>query len=231
MHDIPTLSRPDIIRHLSDLSTEPFYDFYLDILAKLNKIALSAGEAVEGNIFYEHNSTALEELSPRFLNKRRALAAAAQMFNNTLEIGFNAGHSALLLLIANHKLNYTAIDICTHNYTIPCFEYLRSLFGNRINLVQGNSMHAFPLLNDHEFDFYIIDGGHGVEVAEADLKNVIKFGRHDSIILFDDSDFPQLRTIINMYLISGKIIGISDPFWLLKNTNQMFFINNNKNVK
>jgi len=151
-------------------------------------------------------------------------------FTNAMEIGFNAGHSALLMLTANPSLKLTYIDICVHRYTTLCFEYLRSIFGDRINLINGNSLLAFPLLKSqaNDFDFYIIDGGHGIDVAETDMYNVIKYGRKGSIILFDDSDNTTLRTMLSMYMLSGDIISISDPAWLLKNTNQMFFINNKK---
>jgi hypothetical protein len=41
-----------------------------------------------------------------------------------LEIGFNAGHSALLALTANQYLTYTGIDICKYKYTRASFDYL-----------------------------------------------------------------------------------------------------------
>jgi len=213
---------------MSNPNYEPFFEQYKENLKQLNEIALSTNEPIEGNVFYNHNSMELNMIEQGFRNKRKNLTLAAMTFSDALEIGFNAGHSALLMLTANPHLKLTYIDICSHRYTLPCFQYLRSVFEGRIELINSNSLHAFPSLafNYGNFDLFIIDGGHGIDVAETDLFNVIKFGRRGSIILFDDSDFPPLRTMLSMYMLSGKIINISDPIWLLQNTNQMFFMNN-----
>ena len=147
-----------------------------------------------------------------------------------MEIGFNAGFSALLMLASNPDLKLTCIDICHHRNTKPCFEYLRSVFSERIELIESNSLTAFPLLARRQvgYDAYIIDGGHGVDVAEADISNVISFGRRGSLICFDDSDYPPIRVLLNMYLLTGNIISVNDRIGFLDNLRQMFFIKNKK---
>jgi hypothetical protein len=221
-------NRLDVINSFADLNYDPFVGIYGEILLGLNNVISKIGEPCEGNLFYKHLETDFGTVVQHFLPKRRALGLAGMMFNNVMEIGFNAGHSALLLLASNPNLKLTSIDLCYHKYTVPCYEYLKSIFGDRINLIQANSLVAFPLLDNvcDGFDFYIIDGGHGIDVAESDLYNVIKHGRKGSVILFDDSDHPPLRVLLDMYLLSGKIISIADANWMIKNNSQMFFINN-----
>lgn len=224
--------REAFIARFSDPNFDPGFTEYKNNLYKLNEIALSTGEFIEGNIFYPAHLTQFQEPHAEFLGKRRTLSLASNVFNNVLEIGFNAGHSALLLLTLNPNLKLTCVDICVHKYTPLCFQYLHSVFGDRVRLVEGNSLQAFPSIqnldNNFDYDFFIIDGGHGVDVAEIDLFNVINFGRAGSIILFDDTTYPELRTLIDMYLITGQIISIADPMWIIKNTNQMLFINNKR---
>ena len=222
-------SRVEFMHRFTDPNFDPFKENYLPHLFALNDIVKSAGEPLEGNLCYDHleeNLTAA--LSAQYLPKRRTVALMSHMFNNVMEIGFNAGHSALLMLTANPALRLTCIDLCEHKYTAPCYDYLKGQFGERIELIKGNSLLAFPMLarRQIDFDLYIIDGGHGVHVAEGDLFNVIQFGRRGSIICFDDSDFPPLRVMLDMYLMTGKILPLADHNGYVHNISQMIFYNN-----
>ena len=206
---------------------DPCVDEYKDDLLNLIDIIKRIGKPLEGSVFFNNLETNLspDNLSESFLRKRRTLALLAKSNSKFVEIGFNAGFSALLLLTANPNLNLLSIDICMHDYTIPCFEYLKSRFGSRIDFVNGNSLVALPLALavDNDFDVFIIDGGHGVDVAEADLCNVISRAPKNSLILFDDSDWPALRVMLNFYVLSGKLNPIIDTEGYIHNTNQMFF--------
>lgn len=210
------------------LSEEPFYDEYQDTLLELNKIIDQSGEPLEGNIFYDHHQSNLEHLCSKYNHKRTTLAIVANTFNNILEIGFNAGHSALLMLTANKDLHLTCVDLCEHSYTKPCFDILKNKFENRIQLIESHSLSSFPLLENKikTIDMFIIDGGHSVEIAENDLLNVLAHGTKGSAILFDDAHVPELRLLLDIYLMSGKITLISDQLGFIKNTDQMIFLNN-----
>jgi hypothetical protein len=219
------------LKKFSDRSWEPFKDEYLPHLRELLKVIKDIGEPLEGNIFYANLEANLtEELSANFFEKRRNLALFSLSQSSILEIGFNSGFSALLLLTANKSLRLTCVDICYHKYTIPCFNYLKTIFNDRIQLIESNSLMAFPLINTDSYvkpNAYIIDGGHGMDVAEADLLNVITYGDKGSIICFDDSDFPDLRVLLDIYLLKGKLIAINDvPKGHIQDGSQMFFINN-----
>ena len=116
---------------------EPLFSQYKHNLETLNKIINDVGEPLEGNIFYEHLDPHRTQLIEKFFPKRAALAMFAMSHDNIIEIGFNSGFSALLMLTANPNLKLTSVDICHHKYTLPCFEYLKSIFGDRIELARA----------------------------------------------------------------------------------------------
>merc|ERR1719334_872404 len=74
-----------------------------------------------------------------------ALAVACGDDASILEIGFNAGHSACLLLLANPRARVVAFDLCEHAYALPCAEVLKRHFGpERFDLVAGASGESLP---------------------------------------------------------------------------------------
>lgn len=203
---------------------EPLFSLYKNNLDTLNKIINDVGEPLEGNIFYEHLEVNKGHLAERFFPKRAALAMFAMAHDNIVEIGFNSGFSALLMLTANPNLKLTSVDICEHKYTELCFQYLASVFPGRITLVKGDSTKVLvDALQDKATTGYIIDGGHGLDVAEIDLRNVIQHANPNAVLCFDDSDFVELRMMLNMYMMSGHLINICDPYGPTQNQTQMFF--------
>jgi hypothetical protein len=123
-----------------DADLEPCLEAYKSHLIEINKIVLESKEKLEGNLFYFHESTpVLDAPEPGRKHKRFNYGFFVLGGNKLLEIGFNAGHSALLALTSNPDLVYVGVDLANHRYTIPCFKYLESVFGNRINLIVGDS--------------------------------------------------------------------------------------------
>nr|WP_199290590.1 class I SAM-dependent methyltransferase [Synechococcus elongatus] len=127
----------------------------------LDHVVVESGEPLEGNCFYYHLS-----LKPSALleNKRINLFSSATQAQKILEIGFNAGHSAALMLLANPNSNLLAFDICEHRYTEGCFAVLAERFPHRIDLIAGDSNTTLPLFRlEHPavyFDLLHIDGSH-----------------------------------------------------------------------
>ena len=204
---------------------EPLFTQYGHNLKTLNKIITDVGEPLEGNIFYEHLDPHRSQLVEKFFPKRAALAIFAMAHKEIVEIGFNSGFSALLMLTANPELKLTCVDICEHQYTEPCFQYLKTIFEDRITLVKGDSTVVLTevLQSNKSLTGYIIDGGHGLDVAEQDLQNVIKYANNGAVLCFDDSDFVELRMMLNMYMMSGHLGNFCDPYGPTQNQTQMFF--------
>jgi predicted O-methyltransferase YrrM len=117
-----------------------------------------------------------------------------------MEIGFNSGFSTLLMLLSNPNIHISCFDLGEHRYTMKCYEKLKETFGERINIVLGDSTKT--LLNIHDkFDLIHIDGGHSTEVAESDIINSYRLSKSGTILIMDDYDFPNLHELWNNYII------------------------------
>lgn len=65
-------------------------------------------------------------------SKQFNISRLASTRNRILEIGFNAGYSCLLMLLANPECHITLVDLNYHRYVVPCFEYLNAQFPGRL---------------------------------------------------------------------------------------------------
>lgn len=151
----------------------------------------STGEKLEGNIFMLHETTNYTNM---FFDKQVnfILASSKQYVNNVLEIGFNAGFSALLMLISNPNMKITCVDICCHKYTLLCFDKMKEIFGDRINLLCGSSVDVLPTLFGNQYDMIHIDGCHLVNIAELDIKNSLQLCKPGTILIMDDTNDIEL---------------------------------------
>ena len=156
---------------------------------------------------------------------------------NIMEIGFNAGHSALLMLLSNPTSRLYIFDIMYHSYTKPCFEYLNKQFDNRLTLYEGPSQTLLPKFSDGllgnsftgPFDLYHVDGSHDYYLANQDFfncrdnyisKKTVSFSIHNTtlstrppIIIWDDVDQKHLNDLWDGYKKSKHV----NEFLLLKN--------------
>ena len=223
--------RYNILKQFENSVNEPFAQTYKEHANALLDIVQQSGEQLEGNIFFGHNHKDLDltKLDKTLKKKRENLALFALSKSSILEIGFNSGFSTLLMLSANPNLKITSVDAGYHSYVQPCANYLKKIFGDRFTLVIGDSREVLPiyLCNNNNFDGYHIDGSHQESIAETDLCNIINTARNGSVICFDDANFPQLRTIITIYLLQGSVSHIFDPTYL--NGNDQMFLKVNKN--
>lgn len=152
----------------------------------LIELVKSSKELLEGDCFYEDKTM---NLLPELTSKQRNIYSLARISNIVLEIGFNAGHSTLLMLLANPQLNIVCFDICSHKYTEPCFKYLQSQFGNRITLIKGNSkstVYNFSQTHPNWADLIHIDGSHDYTQANLDFFHTREIAKHGAYIIWDD---------------------------------------------
>lgn len=164
-------------------------------------------EAIEKNMkhFYELNRFMEEHGWPMFggsylingqnlnydpttFEKQKLLYDKVKGLDNgsILEVGVYAGHSLLIMLMANETVKICAIDPC-YEFTEPCVEYLNTHFGNRIHFKKGLSQRVLPDLSD-KYDLIHIDGGHAVEVIEHDVTYCMNLLKEDGIVVLDDYD-------------------------------------------
>ncbi|CAE7746562.1 efbA, partial [Symbiodinium pilosum] len=157
-----------------------------------------------------------QEPNPKNLPKQRNLFSLAKSLpledSVVVEIGFNAGHSCLLMLLAHPKLQVIAFDLCEHAYTRACFDILQAAFPGRLRLVPGKSQQTLPRwVADHEerADLIHIDGDHDPQAAKADLKNARALARLGAWVVFDDTCFTPLKAVWNE-MLEAQFISIPE---------------------
>ena len=106
--------------------------------------------------------------------------------NSILEIGFNAGGSALLFLMINPNLHYHSIDIIKNEKSI---DYLSGRY-KRWKFIKENSFDITP--GESLFNFYdliFIDGDHSESGVKNDIEKSLLFS--PKYILIDDFKHPS----------------------------------------
>jgi hypothetical protein len=196
-----------------DTLDEILSDAFRQRLRRLNTIVSNSGERLEGNVFYADRLEAFEERlpAPELAPARRNLWRAARFKERLLEVGVNAGHSALLALSSNPRLEYYGVDIMSHRYTIECIDFLKGEFPGRVHLYPGDSREVLPWLagraEELGFDLLHVDGGHTSEVCLSDMTNCVRIahgekGRH---LLLDDVHASWIFDIYCEFVSRGDL--------------------------
>ena len=180
------------------------YAYYID---ELRRICLATDEPVEGNCFYGHMAMNGPPLSQLHTKQMNLYSAAAEASENIIEIGFNAGHSCLLFLMANPTAKIVCFDICEHTYTVPCFEYLSAIFPGRLTLIKGDSRETLASYRAlSKFDMAHIDGAHDKDIADADFKNILPIVKSGGLIVWDDTQDEALNSLCEGYIRAGLVM-------------------------
>jgi predicted O-methyltransferase YrrM len=178
----PTPSRT--IMFNQKLVNEPYLynELFTRYRRNLNQLIAISNEQVEGNIIGRG-----EYIEPEFSTKRFNLVHYTSQASSIIEVGFNAGHSALLFLTANPHSKILFFDLGEHSYSRPCFEYLNSQFPNRISIIWGDSTETIPnYIPTMRYDVIHIDGGHTEKIILSDIISCKKFAGNDTIVVIDD---------------------------------------------
>jgi len=218
----------DIFLNIEDI--EIFYKKQLEkynyIIQNLNEIVKNSGEHLEGNIFYEHNCIDYE-VNKTFENKRKNLFLYSHLVSDIMEIGFNAGHSTFLYLIANPISKIQLFDLGEHNYSRLCFEYLNKEFPNRLSVVWGDSVQTLATFQPKiDYDLIHIDGGHYRFIAESDIRNCERISSSDTLVIFDDSLYDPLASFLYELINANYIIRFK-PYY--DTNDHLFYKYQNKN--
>ena len=158
----------------------------------------NSGELLEGNVFMYHQTTIYVDF---YIDKAKNISNLSINSNikNAMEIGFNSGFSALLMLISNPNLHVTCYDLGDHSYALPCYEKIKETFGNRLSLIIGDSRETLKTVDD-TYDLIHIDGGHSVDVAENDIINSYRMSKQGTVIIMDDYNMQHLFDLWNKYI-------------------------------
>lgn len=163
----------------------------LKIISELNEIV---NGPVEGNYCFIHETKINKDSIPIKERswKREYLRKSIKNAQFALEIGFNAGHSANIMLAANPNLKLITIDICHYLYTEKCAQHLSNIYKDRFAFYKGSSQQILKNKKANiNFDFIHVDGGHGLNDFYFDIdwseKNLSPGGR----LLIDDAYLPD----------------------------------------
>jgi hypothetical protein len=183
-----------------------------EAIQHIDDIVEKSGSPLEGNCLYpwgdKNNNDALIKYG--LSNKRDNYKKAVSGKSKICEIGFNAGHSLLVMLYENPNAEYTLFDLGEHNYSKPCFEYIKSIFPQtKMQIFWGDSretMKQYLLEPTHtKFDFIHIDGGHTEDVFRVDWIHSYQLIQDNGVIIFDDTDLPIIKTFVNQ-LIKNNVV-------------------------
>ena len=143
-----------------------------------------------------------------FINKAKNISNIVLNRNikNVMEIGFNSGFSTLLMVISNPTAKISCFDLGEHKYTLHCFNILKDVFGDRLDIIIGDSTKTLKNVNT-KFDLIHIDGGHSTEVATSDIVNSYRLSKKGTILIMDDYDFMNLHDLWDTF---KKIYDLQD---------------------
>ncbi|MDP1625051.1 MAG: class I SAM-dependent methyltransferase [bacterium] len=203
---------------------------YLSICDELEKIIVEIGEPLEGNCFYRHLSLERWEC---LKNKRRNYQTAVAGKKTVGEVGFNAGHSILAMLLVNPAARYTLFDLGEHAYSRPCFEYIKARFPQTIiEVLWGDSRLTMPKYIQenprNSFDLIHIDGGHKSEVYTKDWINSLLLIKEGGLLIFDDSDNKKIGIFLDSQISNQSVSEVGGYLKTFGYEHRIFFANPKK---
>ena len=182
-------------------------------LEDLKNIIMESNVPLEGNCFYYHET--LIEFPELYSKQLNLFWCGKQAVENICEIGFNAGHSAMLMLLgrSNTPMHFTIFDIGHHSYTKPSLEYIKSKFSHvNFEYIEGDSTITMPewINNNSEkmykYDVVHVDGGHFEHCISNDMINANLLVKINGIVIVDDTNLDIINNYVNLYLSSGNYV-------------------------
>jgi hypothetical protein len=177
----------------------------------IENIVLDTKCPLEGNLMYLHQSRTTH--ADLVAKQQNVFWCGTQARTRICEIGFNAGHSSMFLLLGRDQtpLEFTVFDIGHHPYTKPCLQYIQSTFPHvNVTYVEGDSTKTMPKWIEANptclgiYDVIHVDGGHSEHCITNDMKHADLLVRKDGIVIIDDTHMAHINACVNVYLSCGK---------------------------
>jgi hypothetical protein len=184
-------------------------------MMSIQSILRMVGERVEGNFICDispDNFTISQNL-----DKIANLQVLSRGKNKICEIGVNACHSLLIMLLENPNAEYLLFDLNYHKYTEPCIQYIKSSFPKaKITIIYGNSVETVKkYIETHieelnTYDLCHIDGGHTDDILSNDFYNIKLLSKASSPVIFDDSNYENIYYFLKDRLLKNEISVFKD---------------------
>ena len=181
------------------------------LLEDIKQIIIDSKVPLEGNNIYEDGTLSLQNWK---IKKQLSIFwCGKQAISKICEIGFNAGHSTMLMLLGRNKtaLDFTIFDIGHHLYTKPCLNYIKSQYPHiNFEYVEGDSTLTMPKWIESNqpqlglYDVVHVDGGHSEHCISNDMKNADLLVKEGGIVIIDDTNVGHINKYVDLYLSSGK---------------------------
>ena len=132
------------------------------------------------------------------------------------QVGFNAGHSAIVWLQAATTQRLFSFDLCTEAYCEAAQQLVEALFPGRLRYVKGNSIKTFGAeakpVAPHQCDLVFIDGYHNGFAPLRDLSNGRDASHNGSIVVADDCSprFPDVERAFRTMATRNQVQVIPD---------------------
>lgn len=145
-----------------------------------------------------------------------------------LEIGFNAGHSALFFLqnLEDLKL-FISCDIGFHTYTESVAKQLEKQYPDIFCFLKGDSefmLQAFRKTHPEiKFDLIFIDGAHDYKHAFLDILYCKSLSHDQTIVLIDDS-INEVKKAVDLFVMMGCLDIISQKQTLEEDGSYRYWI-------
>lgn len=205
-----------------------------NIHRELNSIVanIAPDGKVEGN-YCHYNKSKLHKYTPsdpRRSWKREYLRRSIRNSIKALEIGFNAGHSAAIMLSTQPGLVLHSIDISIHSYTDPCQLHLKSVYGDRFVFTSGDSKEVLLNTQLESYDFIHVDGGHDIDTVRSDLNYILRRASIGTLLMVDDAYASSIANPLEVAIKNGLITPLS-PSLPSSGENQLYRIISNKDIQ
>ena len=179
------------------------FNFYNKIKKHFKGIYKACGN----KFFYSCGSYLINGKSYKYdkemLNKQLLLYNVVEKHKTVLEIGVYMGHSILIMLSSNPRLNIYGIDI-DKKFALPSINYLKKNFPrSNLKFLEGDSIKILNKLKK-KFDLFHIDGDHKTAKIYNEIVACAKLTKNKNMkILFDDAD--MMKSIDRSLVMSFQV--------------------------
>jgi hypothetical protein len=179
------------------------------ILDQLNALVIQSEERIDENSFYF--SRTFVERADLYIKQVNLYFFGKYASEKICEIGFNAGHSALLFLLGRIRepVTYTVFDIGQHTYTVPCLNYMKTAFPfARFEYIEGDSTVTLPnWVSTNKADLATyglvhVDGGQSKECIISDMKYADILVKSNGVIIVNNTNINYINDIVDTYIDS-----------------------------
>jgi len=124
--------------------------------------------------------------------------AGSPAIRTICEVGFNAGHSTAIWLSANPSARVVSFDLFMNRFSLPCVQYLRTRFPDRLEIHRGDSMRTVPRAHPStRCDLVHVDGRHSYAYTVMDFLHLVHKSHPATLFIFDDQCNPTACDAIN----------------------------------